>query len=160
MVASVEEAVAWMQNNADAYGGNRSKLCVIGQSAGTQLTSMCFLEQSMGCVDSLRSKKSLCANPNNESSEEVNGECITIAGREPNSFTASKDGLPSAFLALNGIYQLEHHYQFEELRGVAGISMMKRCMRGDLAKWSPQVYLPACICLSCISCLTKGFRIQ
>lgn len=152
MVASVGEAIVWMQHNAETFGGNKHRICVVGQSAGTQLTSMWLLEQSKRLADGASSSYSLSSTtlPVVDVSPMENGsildsslESTMASGTEKHPGALAKpvemEGIPAAFLAMNGVYELEQHYRYEQSRGVAGISMMKRCMRGDLAKWSPSV---------------------
>ncbi|KAK9837401.1 hypothetical protein WJX84_005874 [Apatococcus fuscideae] len=113
MAAEVSQALSWVQDNAAHYGGSPKQVSLVGHSAGAHLVMMALLDRAKFARSRQRTQ--------------------TQTGRDGR--------LPFQLVGMCGVYDIARHYAYEEGRGVAGLSTMKRAVGGTrgFAAASPAV---------------------
>ncbi|KAK9835853.1 hypothetical protein WJX74_009357 [Apatococcus lobatus] len=115
MGVEVSQALSWIQDHAGDYGGNPEKISLVGHSAGAHLAMMALL-----------------------------GRAKAARAQKMGKAQATSDArLPSQLIGMCGVYDIARHYAYEEGRGVASLSTMKRAVGGaaGFAAASPAVIL-------------------
>jgi len=99
----VSRAVSWTMDNIGKYGGDSSRISLVGHSAGAQLCARALLQRSgLRNIRSKTDKRDLHADSR----------------------------MPRKFVGIAGVYDIGYHYKYEDSRGVAIVSTMARAMNG------------------------------
>jgi acetyl esterase/lipase len=111
MVLDVKRAVEWVKHNIHNYGGNPSKIYLLGHSAGAHLLAQYL------CINSLSAQER---------------ECFPeYTNYFSNWKTSEMDSTQIAgFIGLSGVYDMDNHLVYEKKRGVEWISRMTQTMNG------------------------------
>ncbi|KAK9804327.1 hypothetical protein WJX72_007043 [[Myrmecia] bisecta] len=117
MTREVSEAISWTLDHIGSYGGDSRQVSLLGHSAGGQLCAMALLHRAKAASRAKAGGKSSSCYPD---------------GR-----------MPARFLGMAAVYDIAKHYEFEDGRGVAELSTMKRALGGrqQFALQSPAVIL-------------------
>ncbi|KAK9794364.1 hypothetical protein WJX73_006808 [Symbiochloris irregularis] len=119
MVAETSEALTWLLDHCTAFGGDKSKVTMLGHSAGAHLCAMALLQR----LPAVRQMLPLTDAP-----------------------TWQDSRMPVQFIGVGGCYNIGKHYEYEAWRGVQHLSSMTRAIGGhsQFAQQSPCVILEHC----------------
>jgi len=110
MILDVKSAVEWVKKNIHNYGGDPSKIYLLGHSAGAHLLAQYLCINSMSTLQE-RDLKYTNYFSNWKASDL---DSLQIAG----------------FIGLSGVYDMDNHLVYEKKRGVEWISRMTQTMNG------------------------------
>ena len=113
MIHDIKRCVEWTYQNAKFFGGDPSKIILIGQSSGAHLIALTLVRNAI----TLAERCILARSGRNERDPTIDAEV-----------NASKNILNRLFgvILLSGPYNIGKHYEFESIRGVEEISCMGR----------------------------------
>ena len=111
-VADVCAAVSWVSSSvAPKHCADAANLSLVGHSAGAHLASLALVAKAATMSDD---------------APKAARRVVEAIGR-----SALDDMDVARFVALNGVFDIPTHYQYESWRGVEALSTMARAMGGD-----------------------------
>ncbi|KAJ1529087.1 hypothetical protein HK096_009311 [Nowakowskiella sp. JEL0078] len=131
MTNDIRQVVLWTYTNIKDYGGDPSKIFLMGHSAGAHLCSLTVVQSTLTLLES-RSQTSARPNKSDNNTTLLPDESRTNIA---NTFASDEElyqmePLPNicGLVLVAGVFDIFAHFHFESKRGVEEISPMARVM--------------------------------
>lgn len=129
MVSEVQEALSFTIERAASWGGDPSRITLVGHSAGAQLAMMALLQRAKD----LGTTRQKGTNPELQSPCTLSQSAGTVSqsvSAVSQSVSAPQQRMPKRFIGMAGVYDLTKHFAYENERQVGELSTMKRAAGG------------------------------
>jgi pimeloyl-ACP methyl ester carboxylesterase len=123
-VDEVNDAVTWVIEHAEHFGGDPQRVHLLGHSAGAHLCMMALLQRAQYLR---RTAKHTSCTHSDELGSNFIGLPVENKIEEP-TFAAC---MPRGALLMAGVYNICRHFEYEAKRGVETLSTMQRAMGGE-----------------------------
>eukprot|EP01083_Nonionella_stella_P094407 264834_1 len=136
MVTDVTNAVQWTRDNIDKYGGDKTKIYLISQSAGAHIASLTLLLQArkLQIYDKLQSYLTQLKHEN-QNQKEIELVCDKLQSNEFDALWNPQQDL-TAFVGVSGVYNMSDMTRYLNQRGLY-TDIIYKIMDNDLRSASP-----------------------